>query len=57
MFEFFIDGEIVKFIHVLQEPKIVMQASGFLGVFHYFAEVQKLQINDMHVDVLAFVFL
>ena len=57
MFELFVDGEIIKFIHVLQKPQIIVKSGVLLRLFHHFAHVQELQVNDMHIDVFAFVLL
>lgn len=57
VFELFVDGEIIKFIHVLQKPQIIVKSGVLLRLFHHFAHVQELQVNDMHIDIFAFVLL
>jgi hypothetical protein len=41
MLELLVDGEIIKFIHILQEPQIIVQTLG-LGIVHHLADVQEL---------------
>jgi hypothetical protein len=57
MLELLVDGEVIKFVHILQEPKVIMESGGFFGVFHHFAHVQELHIDYMHVHILALVLL
>jgi hypothetical protein len=57
MFELAAEWKIVKFVHILQEPEVVMQTGGFLGVLHEFAEVEELHVDGVHVHILAFVLL
>ena len=59
MLELLIDRKVIKLVHVLQEPEIVMKASHgllFVGI-HVLANVQKLIVNLMHIDVPAFALL
>ena len=55
VFYLFVNGKVIKFVHVLQIPKVVMQLGHLLAVFHYLAQVQELQIYCMHVHKLPFV--
>lgn len=57
MFEFFIDGEIIKFINMLQKPKIIVESGYLLVLLHDLAQVEIIDINSMHVHVLPFVLL
>lgn len=57
MFELLVDWEIIELIHILQEPKIVMETLGVFGVVHDFANIEELHVDGMHVNILAFVLL
>jgi hypothetical protein len=53
MLELLVDGEIIKLVHVLEKPQVVVQALRLFGILHHLADVQKLHVNSMHVHVLA----
>jgi len=57
MFDLFVDREVVKLIHILEEPQIVVQLSELLVVLHHFADVEVLVVDLVHVHVLSFGFL
>lgn len=54
MFDLLVDEEIIEFVHVLQEPQVVMQAGGLATVLHQLADLQEVAVVDrVHVHVLA----
>ena len=57
MLELLINWEIIEFVHILQEPQVVMETLGVFGVVHDFANVEELHVDGMHVDILALVLL
>lgn len=50
-------GEIIELVHVLQEPKIIMQSLGLLLVLHDLANVEELHVNRVHVYIFPLAFL
>jgi hypothetical protein len=56
MLELLVDGEIIKFIHVLQKPQIVMQSLS-LGIIHHLTDVQEFHVDCVHVHVLSLILL
>ncbi len=61
MFELFVDGKVIKLIHILQKPKIVMEFDCWTLIFisriHVLAKIQKLVVDLMHIYESTFILL
>jgi hypothetical protein len=56
VFHFLLQWEIVEFIQVLQEPEVIMQFES-LFFFEEYEDIEVLDVDVMHVDVLTFALL
>lgn len=57
MLEFFLDGKVIELIHVLEKPEVVMEPLSFLVLFHHLANIEKVKVNCVHINILALVLL
>lgn len=57
MLELLLDGEVIKFVQILEEPEVVMESLALLILLHHLANVEEIKINCVHVHILAFVLL
>jgi hypothetical protein len=51
--ELLLDREVIEFIQILEEPEVVVQPLALLTLLHDLADVQELEVDRVHVHVLA----
>lgn len=55
--ELLLQGEVVELVEVLEEPEVVVQPLGLLILLHDLADVEELEVDRVHIHVLALVLL